>query len=58
MDEAINLFVSGDPELAKLILQDIDNSTVGFGAHEVRILALGKSAMVVVPMLRLLPPQS
>jgi DNA-binding phage protein len=32
LDEAIHLFVNGDPESAKLILRDLVNSTVGFEA--------------------------
>jgi len=32
LDEAITLFVNGDPESAKLILRDLINATVGFEA--------------------------
>jgi len=32
LDEAITLFVNGDPESAKLILRDLVNATVGFEA--------------------------
>lgn len=32
LDEAINLFVNGEPEPAKLILRDLVNATVGFEA--------------------------
>jgi DNA-binding phage protein len=32
LDEAINLFVDGEPESAKLILRDLVNATVGFEA--------------------------
>lgn len=32
MDEAIMLFVDGEPESAKLILRDLVNATVGFEA--------------------------
>lgn len=32
LDEAITLFVSGEPESAKLILRDLVNATVGFEA--------------------------
>ena len=32
LDEAIDLFVNGDPESSKLILRDLVNSTVGFEA--------------------------
>jgi DNA-binding phage protein len=30
LDEAITLFVNGDPDTAKLILRDLVNATVGF----------------------------
>ena len=30
LDEAITLFVNGEPETAKLILRDLDNAPVGF----------------------------
>jgi DNA-binding phage protein len=30
LDEAISLFLNGDPETAKLILRDLVNATVGF----------------------------
>lgn len=30
LDEAITLFVNGEPESAKLILRDLDNAPVGF----------------------------
>ena len=32
LDEAIDLFVNGDPESTKLILRDLVNATVGFEA--------------------------
>ena len=32
LDEAITLFVNGEPESAKLILRDLVNATVGFDA--------------------------
>ena len=32
LDEAITLFVNGEPESAKLILRDLVNATVGFEA--------------------------
>jgi DNA-binding phage protein len=32
LDEAVILFVDGDPESAKLILRDLVNATVGFEA--------------------------
>ena len=32
LDEAITLFVNGEPESAKLILHDLVNATVGFEA--------------------------
>jgi DNA-binding phage protein len=31
-DEAISLFLNGEPELARLILRDLVNATVGFEA--------------------------
>ena len=30
LDEAITLFVNGEPESAKLILRDLENAPVGF----------------------------
>ena len=30
LDEAVTLFVSGEPETAKLILRDLVNATLGF----------------------------
>jgi DNA-binding phage protein len=30
LDEAISLFLNGDPETARLILRDLVNATVGF----------------------------
>ena len=32
LDEAITLFVNGEPESAKLVLRDLVNATVGFEA--------------------------
>lgn len=32
LDEAITLFVDGDPESAKLVLRDLVNATIGFEA--------------------------
>ena len=32
LDEAITLFINGEPESAKLILRDLVNATVGFEA--------------------------
>jgi DNA-binding phage protein len=32
LDEAVTLFVNGEPESAKLILRDLVNATVGFEA--------------------------
>ncbi len=32
LDEAITLFINGEPESAKLILRDLVNATVGFAA--------------------------
>jgi len=33
LDEAITLFVNGEPESAKLILRDLDNAPVGFDGN-------------------------
>jgi len=30
LDEAISLFLNGDPEIARLILRDLVNATIGF----------------------------
>ena len=30
LDEAINLFLNGEPEVARLVLRDLVNATVGF----------------------------
>jgi len=43
LDEAITLFVNGEPESAKLILRDLVNATVGFEALAVEIHKPAKS---------------
>jgi DNA-binding phage protein len=30
LDEAVSLFLNGDPEIARLILRDLVNATIGF----------------------------
>jgi len=43
LDEAIELFVNGDAESAKLILRDLVNATVGFEALAAEIQKPSKS---------------
>ena len=43
LDEAITLFVNGEPESAKLILRDLVNATVGFEALAGKIHKPAKS---------------
>jgi DNA-binding phage protein len=43
LEEAITLFVNGEPESAKLILRDLVNATVGFEALAVEIQKPTKS---------------
>ncbi len=43
LDEAITLFVNGEPESAKLILRDLVNATVGFEALAMEIQKPTKS---------------
>jgi predicted XRE-type DNA-binding protein/DNA-binding phage protein len=43
LDEAISLFVNGDPDSAKLILRDLVNATVGFEALAEEIRKPAKS---------------
>ncbi|MFN7750713.1 MAG: DNA-binding protein [Pseudomonadota bacterium] len=43
LDEAITLFVDGDPESARLILRDLVNATVGFEAMAEEIRTPAKS---------------
>ena len=50
LDEAITLFVNGEPESAKLILRDLVNATVGFEA----LRAWSAAAASDTP--RMLPP--
>jgi DNA-binding phage protein len=42
-DEAITLFINGEPEVARLILRDLVNSTVGFEALAVETNKPNKS---------------
>jgi hypothetical protein len=39
LDEAITLFVNGEPELAKLILRDLVNATFGLAKSLHRMLS-------------------
>jgi DNA-binding phage protein len=43
LDEAVTLFVHGDPDSAKLILRDLVNATVGFEALAGQIQKPAKS---------------
>jgi DNA-binding phage protein len=43
LDEAITLFVDGEPESAKLILRDLVNATIGFEALAEEIHTPAKS---------------
>lgn len=43
LDEAISLFLNGEPEIARLILRDIVNATVGFEALAVKTSKPSKS---------------
>lgn len=43
LDEAISLFVNGEPESAKLILRDLVNATIGFEALAEQIHKPAKS---------------
>jgi len=43
LDEAITLFVNGEPESAKLILRDLVNATLGFEALALEIHKPAKS---------------
>ena len=43
LDEAITLFVNGEPESAKLVLRDLVNATVGFEALAKEIHKTAKS---------------
>ena len=46
LDEAITLFVNGEPESAKLILRDLVNATVGFEALAEEIQKPAKSLQI------------
>ncbi|KHG42970.1 MULTISPECIES: DNA-binding protein [Aphanizomenonaceae] len=43
LDEAISLFLNGEPETARLILRDIVNATVGFEQLAIEISKPSKS---------------
>jgi hypothetical protein len=43
LDEAITLFINGEPESAKLILRDLVNATVGFEALAEEITSLRRA---------------
>ena len=43
LDEAITLFINGEPESAKLILRDLVNSTLGFEALAIEVHKPAKS---------------
>jgi DNA-binding phage protein len=43
LDEAISLFLNGEPETARLILRDLVNSTVGFEELAVEVNKPSKS---------------
>lgn len=43
LDEAITLFINGEPDSAKLVLRDLVNSTVGFEALAQEIQKPAKS---------------
>jgi DNA-binding phage protein len=43
LDEAITLFINGEPDSAKLVLRDLVNSTVGFEALAQEIQKSAKS---------------
>ncbi len=43
LDEAVSLFLSGEPETARLILRDLVNSTVGFEALSLHVGSPSKS---------------
>ena len=43
LDEAISLFLNGEPETARLVLRDLVNSTVGFEELAVKVNKPSKS---------------
>jgi DNA-binding phage protein len=43
LDEAITLFLNGEPELARLVLRDLVNATVGFEALALEVDKPSKS---------------
>jgi DNA-binding phage protein len=43
LDEAINLFLNGEPDVARIVLRDLVNATVGFEALAKEVAKPGKS---------------
>lgn len=43
LDEAISLFLNGEPEVARLVLRDLVNATVGFEQLAVEVARPNKS---------------
>ena len=43
LDEAISLFLNGEPEVARLVLRDLINATVGFEELAVEVAKPSKS---------------
>ncbi|MCL0074378.1 transcriptional regulator [Dehalococcoidia bacterium] len=43
LDEAISLFLNGEPEVARLVLRDLVNATVGFEELAVEVAKPNKS---------------
>jgi len=43
LDEAISLFFNGEPEVARLVLRDLVNATVGFEELAVKVAKPSKS---------------
>ena len=43
LDEAISLFLNGEPEVARLVLRDLVNATVGFEELAVKVAKPSKS---------------
>jgi len=43
LDEAISLFLNGEPEVARLVLRDLVNATVGFEELAVEVAKPSKS---------------
>jgi DNA-binding phage protein len=43
LDEAATLFLNGEPQMARLILRDLVNATIGFGGLAVKVAIPAKS---------------